>query len=258
MAKLMRSARVIATSMAGAGVIIAAAMAMRGAAPPAQLGPTPVLVELFTSHGCSSCPPADELLSSMQHDPPLRGHVILLAYHVDYWDQLGWRDPFSSKAWTQRQNDYVRAFHLESPYTPQAVVDGTEFMVGSDARRLYGAVVQESQRKAAANVRVDVKDGVAEVHAEGGARAELQLAVYEDGITTRITRGENAGRTLTNDAVVRQLSRVAVLDGKPLDRRIALTLDPSWNRARLGVVAFVQEPGSRRVEAVASARVLPR
>jgi hypothetical protein len=254
MTKLMRSARLIATSTAAAVVVIAA-MTIHGAAPPVRIGGTPVLVELFTSHGCSSCPPADELLRSMRNDPPLRGHVIFLAYHVDYWDHLGWRDPFSSKAWTDRQLDYVEAFHLESAYTPQAVVDGAEYMVGSDLHRLYGAVANESARKAEASVRVEVKDGVAEVWADGGAKAELQLAVYEDGISTKVTRGENAGRTLTNDAVVRQLTHVATLDGKPLDRRVRLTLDPSWKRDRLGVVAFVQEPKTRRVYAVASAPV---
>jgi hypothetical protein len=254
MTKRMRSARVIATLIA-ATVAGVAAMTIHGAAPAARMGGKPVLVELFTSHGCSSCPPADELLSAMRKDPPLRGHVVFLAYHVDYWDQLGWRDPFSSKAWTQRQLDYVQAFHLESAYTPQAVVDGAEYMVGSDSHRLYGAITMESERKVETDVQVEVKNGVAEVRANGGANAELQLAVYEDGISTKVTRGENAGRTLTNDAVVRQLTRVAALDGKPLARRIPLSLDPSWNRARLGVVAFVQEPKTRRVYAVASAPI---
>lgn len=241
----------IATSIVAASVL-AAAFAMHAAAPvPVRIGDTPVLVELFTSHGCSSCPPADQLLSYMKNDPPLRGRVVLLAYHVDYWDQLGWKDPFSSKTWTQRQLDYGRAFHLESAYTPQVVVNGAQYMVGSDSGRVYGAVATESGRKPDARVRVTVKDGVAEVSAEG--KGEVQLAVYEDGVTTKILRGENAGKTITNDAIVRQLTRIGTVDGKPLVQRVPLRLETGWNRARLGVVAFVQDAKTRRVTAVGSA-----
>ncbi len=92
----------------------------------------------------------------MRNDPALRGHVTYLAFHVDYWDHLGWRDPFAAKAWTQRQLEYVDQFRLESAYTPQAVVDGAEYMVGSDGRRLYGVVARESERKADASVRLQV------------------------------------------------------------------------------------------------------
>jgi len=248
---MMPSARTIATSVVAAAVL-AASFAMRGAAPaPVRIGDTPVLVELFTSHGCSSCPPADRLLSYMKHDPPLRGRVVLLAYHVDYWDQLGWKDPFSSKAWTERQAEYVRTFRLQSAYTPQVIVGGAQYMVGSDSGRVYAAVAAESGRRPEAKVRVTVKDGVADVSAEG--KGDVQLAVYEDGVTTRILRGENAGRTITNDAIVRQLTRIGSVDGKPFMRRVQLTLDPAWNRTRLGVVAFVQDAKTRRVAAVAEA-----
>lgn len=249
---MIPSARTIAT-LSVAAVLTTAALVvypLRGAAPPpVRMGDTPVLVELFTSHGCSSCPPADQLLSYMKNDPPLRGRVVLLAYHVDYWDQLGWKDPFSSREATQRQGEYVRAFQLQSSYTPQAVVDGAKYMVGSDSGAVYRAVAEESGRKPDATVRVTVKDGVAEVSGEGSG--DLQLAIYEDGITTKITRGENAGRTITNDAIVRRFTRAGHVDGKPFTKRIPLTLDPSWNRARTGVVAFLQDTTSKRVKAVA-------
>ncbi|HWS73131.1 MAG TPA: DUF1223 domain-containing protein [Thermoanaerobaculia bacterium] len=240
-----------------AAVLLAAALIvlpMRGAAPtPVRIGDTPVLVELFTSHGCSSCPPADQLLSYMKNDPPLRGRVILLAYHVDYWDRLGWKDPFSSKVATLRQAEYVRAFRLESSYTPQAVIDGAKYMVGSDSGAVYRTVAEESGRKAEATLKVAVKDGLAEISGQGSG--DLQLAIYEDGITTKITAGENAGRTITNDAIVRQFTRVGRADSKPFTKRIPLTLDPSWNRARSGVVAFIQDSETKRVKAVAQAQL---
>src|SRR6476646_10282347 len=99
-----------------------------------------VVVELFTSQGCSSCPPADELLGRIARDPSLRGRVIPLAFHVDYWDHLGWRDPFSSPEWSQRQLDYVRAMHLSGAYTPQAVVGGAREFVGSNESQLFSAI----------------------------------------------------------------------------------------------------------------------
>ena len=106
---------------------------MHGAPP--KLGPNPVVVELFTSQGCSSCPPADALIREIAHDPALRGRVIPLAFHVDYWDQLGWRDPFSSAAYSARQADYAsKAFHGGDIYTPQMVVNGREALVGSNYR----------------------------------------------------------------------------------------------------------------------------
>jgi len=248
---MMPSARTIATASVAAALFAAALIVypMRAAAPPpVRIGDTPVLVELFTSHGCSSCPPADQLLSYMKNDPPLRGRVILLAYHVDYWDRLGWKDPFSSKAATLRQGEYVRAFKLESSYTPQVVVDGTKYMVGSDSGAVYRSVAEESGRKPAARIRVSVKNNVAEITGEG--KGDLQLAIYEDAITTNITRGENAGRTITNDAIVRQFTRLGPVDAKPFTKRVPLTLDPSWNRAHSGVVAFLQDPATKRIHAV--------
>jgi hypothetical protein len=251
---MMPSARIIATASVAAALTAAAliVLPMRGAAPaPVRIGDTPVLVELFTSHGCSSCPPADQLLSYMKNDPPLRGRVILLAYHVDYWDRLGWKDPFSSKTATLRQAEYVRAFRLESSYTPQAVIDGAKYMVGSDSGAVYRAVAEESARKVDASVRVMVKDGAVEITGQGSG--DLQLAIYEDGITTKITRGENAGRTITNDAIVRQFTRVGHVDGKPFTRRVPLTIEAGWNRAKSGVVAFIQDSETKRVTAVAQA-----
>ena len=109
--------------VAAVTIIIALTMTMHGAPP--KLGPAPAVVELFTSQGCSSCPPADALIHDIANDPAMRGRVIPLAFHVDYWDSLGWRDPFSSVDWTQRQTRYARTMRLSSAYTPQAVVNGS-------------------------------------------------------------------------------------------------------------------------------------
>src|SRR5687768_2942471 len=128
-----------------AAAIVVTAVAIFAAQP--RTGDTPVVVELFTSQGCSSCPSADELLRRIARDPKLRGRVVPLAYRVDYWNRLGWHDPFSSREWSQRQGEYVRTMKLESAYTPQVVINGTRQMVGSNSFAVYRAIEEESQRK---------------------------------------------------------------------------------------------------------------
>src|SRR5687767_14525236 len=122
-------------------LVIGVVVAIQSQTP--RAGDTPVVVELFTSQGCSSCPSADALLRRIAADPKLRGKVIPLAYHVDYWNHLGWRDPFSSREWSQRQGDYVRAMKLSSAYTPQIVVNGVREMVGSNSFQVYRAIEEE-------------------------------------------------------------------------------------------------------------------
>lgn len=211
-------------------------------------GEQPVLVELFTSQGCSSCPPADELLSRIAHDPNLRGRAIPLAYHVDYWNHLGWRDPFSSREWSVRQGDYVRAMHLDSSYTPQVVINGARQMVGSASGAIYRAIDDESNRAAegSVSIRADGGDVVVRASAPRGG-LEVMVALYEDGASTKVERGENGGRTIANDSIVRKLVRVATLDGKGVvEERVKLALG-----AHMGAVAFLQDAKTRRVVAVA-------
>jgi len=185
-----------------------------------------VVVELFTSQGCSSCPPADALISKLD-----RARAIPLAYHVDYWDNLGWRDPFSSRDWTARQLMYVRGFALNGAYTPQAVVNGTRQFVGSSASAMKRAI---DDAKSTASVAIDVKRNGAKI--EGSVRAEIPpdsdivVVLFEDGVKTHIARGENEGLTATDDAIVRRLVRTS--------GSFSFQTDPSWKR--LGVVAFVQ------------------
>ena len=207
-------------------------------------GTQPVLVELFTSQGCSSCPPADELLSRIARDPALRGRVIPLAYHVDYWDHLGWRDPFSSREWSLRQGEYVRAMRLASSYTPQVVVNGARQMVGSSSSQVYRAIDDESRRAPEGSVSVRVDGGDVVVRASAPrAGAELMVVTFEDGATTNVLRGENSGRTIANDAIVRSLQRVATLDGKhDVEQRVKLSPGP-----RIGVAAFLQDTKTKRI-----------
>src|SRR3954451_22950703 len=136
-------------------VLVILAMTMHGAPP--KLGPSPVVVELFTSQGCSSCPPADALIHDIANDPAMRGRVIPLAFHVDYWDSLGWRDPFSSSEWTQRQARYARTMRLSSAYTPQAVVNGTREFVGSNRAAMSAALEKASIDKPLADLTLTAR-----------------------------------------------------------------------------------------------------
>ncbi len=237
----------------------------------------PVLVELFTSEGCSSCPPADALLERMLDAQPLAGvEIIGLGEHVDYWDHQGWRDRFSSTSFTERQQEYGSRFRTDSIYTPQMVVDGRSELVGSDgnaARRAIesaGTLPHGRISLAVANV-ADRADGPertilpVSVMVSGlpaisrGDHADLFVAVTEDGLRSNVTRGENHGRTLTHAAVVRRLwlaGEPRVDDGGAL--AVPVRLDEAWRRDRLKIVAFVQERRSRAILASAVIPVPPR
>jgi len=184
---------------------------------------TPVLVELFTSEGCSDCPPADRLLESLDKTQPFPGvQAIVLSEHVTYWDYLGWRDPFSMDEMTQRQQAYSAQFGLRDIYTPQMVVDGSAQFVGSDRRALEGAV-----RAAAAQPKEDVaidnahwSEGSVEfsVRATEHPNVHLIAALSADGTHSDVARGENAGRMLQHVAVVRVMKslRGDAVDGRRL------------------------------------------
>lgn len=230
----------------------------------------PVLVELFTSQGCSSCPPADRLLTRLGSDPELANRVLPLSYHVDYWNYIGWTDPYSSEEWSKRQRRYAHAWEAGRVYTPQLVVDGRADVVGSKREEVYRMVREALDRPDAAKLSVRLSAGeeptdlVATVEAElveapeGGPDAPLDLlvALYEKDLTTSVERGENASRTLRNDYVVRRLVRageVARREGASLAEQVAFELDPSWKVRDLGVVAFLQDPGTRAVHGAARA-----
>ena len=230
----------------------------------------PVLVELFTSQGCSSCPPADRLLTRLGSDPELANRVLPLSYHVDYWNYIGWTDPYSSEEWSQRQRRYAHAWEAGRVYTPQLVVDGRADVVGSKREEVYRMVREALDRPDAAKLSVRLSAGeeptdlVATVEAElveapegdPDAPLDLLVALYEKDLTTSVERGENASRTLHNDYVVRRLVRageVARREGASLAEPVAFALDPSWKVRDLGVVAFLQDPGTRAVHGAARA-----
>jgi hypothetical protein len=203
---------------------------------------SPVLVELFTSEGCSSCPPADRLLEKL--DP----QAIVLSEHVDYWNQLGWKDPFSSPAFTARQQAYSRIFNLESVYTPEMVVDGEAQFNGSDSRQAAEAISRGGHRKKA-DVRISRIDAGlrVEVEAPPGA-AEVFLALAEDSAASQVSAGENSGRQLHHVAVVRSIQKIgSVKRGAAFHRVLELPRTAGAQR----IVVFVQESGPGRISGAA-------
>lgn len=219
-----------------------------------------VILELFTSQGCSSCPPADRVLSALGSDPALAGRVLPLAFHVDYWNHIGWTDPFSSAAASARQRAYAEAFDTSRIYTPQLVVGGTRECVGSNESAARELIAHALGRAPRGTVALSVKpDGqgfvvTAQVSLVAGApTAELLLAVVESGLETAVPRGENARRRLANDHVVRRfftLGRLAAGGTKSYDQRFDRA--PEWRSERLSVVAFLQDPESREILAASS------
>jgi hypothetical protein len=218
-----------------------------------RAGAVPVIVELFTSEGCSSCPPADAALAKLTDEQPVPGaHVIALGEHVDYWDRLGWKDPFSSAQFSRRQSDYATAFRKDDVYTPQAVVNGAEEFVGSEKDKLRAAVARAAQAPRAA-VTLTGTPGNFTLHAaelpkgalRPGEKVEIYAAITEDGLTSSVARGENAGSKLAHSAVVRKLERVGVWDPSKASSYTATVAAKRGPRQH--VVAFLQATQSRRI-----------
>jgi hypothetical protein len=221
----------------------------------------PVIAELFTSEGCSSCPPADGLLEVLLQEQPIKGvYVIPLSEHVTYWDNQGWKDPFSAQQYTVRQQQYGLRFNIESIYTPQLVIDGTHEFVGSDKRAIERALTDAAKTpKPVLKVTATVADGSLDMTAAGPGLtaekdAELVFAVTEDHLVIDVPRGENAKRTLKHSGVVRWLKSVGVIGSSPTTATVKLSTD--WHRENLRVVGFVQSRKDRRV--VAAAFTAPR
>lgn len=211
-----------------------------------------VVAELFTSEGCSSCPPADALLQQIASQSPIdRVEVIGLEEHVDYWDRLGWRDPFSSATFTNRQSEYARVFRSGQIYTPQLVVDGSFEAVGSDKPAIRAAIAAAAARPAATvhvfatatndQARVEIFVDIPTPLARKGI-ADVLVAIAEDGLVSRVQRGENGGRTLPHSAVVRSLSTIATIPPDASRRSVSVLLPRSqeWRTSHLRVVGFVQ------------------
>ena len=219
----------------------------------------PILVELFTSEGCSSCPPADALLQKLDTSQPVAGaQLIVLSEHVDYWDHEGWKDPNSSSAMTERQIAYVHALGLNTPYTPQIIVDGTSEMRANDSQQ-----VEKVFHEAAAAAKVPVRIG--EVSVDGGNpgvlrtrieadgtsdkhSADVYVAIALDRVESQVLHGENGGQHLTHVAVVQQITKVGKLPkGNSFGETVQLNLKLGTDPKNLRIVAFVQEPGPGRL-----------
>lgn len=225
----------------------------------------PVIVELFTSEGCSSCPPADRLLARLEQTQPVPGaEVIALEEHVDYWNQLGWVDPFSSAQFRARQNDYAVVFHSQDVFTPQMVVDGQVQFIGSDAGRAYREISTAARAPAVwlglttrpnANDR-DLLDLSVRMNSPGNAKlhdSNLYLAVTETNLTSFVKAGENAGHVVRHSEVVRSFGVIGRVDPRGTNGGeviSTLRLPHEWKRENLRAVVFLQERDSFRITGV--------
>lgn len=209
------------------------------------------VVELFTSQGCSSCPPADRVLGELSRRPD----ILALSFHVDYWNYIGWQDPFSSPKWSQRQRRYTRALDART-YTPQLVVDGRAEMVGSRRRLVRDSVAQAGRQLSPSGIHVSVERQKAQALVRVSTatrRGEVLLGVVEDGHVTRVQSGENGGEVLSNQAVVRTLDR-AFDAAKVSSQTHTLTLSPAW-KGPLRVVVLQQDPRSMAMLDAAAVRL---
>jgi hypothetical protein len=242
----------------------------RAQSPAAETSRKPVLVELFTSEGCSTCPPADALLQQLDQQQPVAGaEIIALEEHVDYWNHDGWVDPFSSPDWTQRQTAYVALFKKD-PYTPELVINGRSQFVGNDGQQA-GLEIE----KAEGGLETDVAITPGSPDAKGaqhftvsvgrltgntaGDVAEVWLAVSEDGLHSSVSLGENAGHVLHHVATLRSLHKIGVADAS--GTAVSFKGDPvvrfnsHWDPQNLHVTVFVQEKKSREILGAAATRI---
>ncbi|MFL6551018.1 MAG: DUF1223 domain-containing protein [Povalibacter sp.] len=204
----------------------------------------PIVVELFTSQGCSSCPPADALLGEIARKP----NVVALSYHVDYWDELGWKDPFSMPEATQRQRGYVRRLSKSGAFTPQAVVGGDTSFVGSNRTAMSKALAEQ-------------RDALALVLSKSGTTLQIDLTErwrepmdvyvisYLREATTQIGKGENAHRALKEFNIVRSFKRVGQWNGAPQQMKVPLS---SFPRDSNSVAVLLQRSGQGAIAGAAT------
>ena len=222
--------------------------------------PRVVIVELFTSEGCSSCPPADALLKELSEQQKTDDvQIVALEEHVDYWNHLGWRDPYSAAEFSERQNDYSHVFGTNGVYTPQMIVDGQHEIVGSRSLAARAAIQKAaSQPKAEiallASARATSGRPAVEVQVKSlngitvGGGAELWLAVTEKGLQTDVKAGENSGETLKHAAVVRSLRKIdTIREPAGYSRQFQATIEHGWKKENLAVVVLLTEKSSRRI-----------
>jgi len=224
--------------------------AERSRGPAAAEGP--LVLELFTSQGCSSCPPADDLLARLARAGSLGDRPLApLSFHVDYWNDLGWADPYSSPAWTERQRQYARVIGDDRVYTPELVVGGATGMVGSNLAAVTDAIQRAAHPALLPATARWTADAVT-VTATAPGDAEVWVAIWEDGTRTHVARGENAGETLASERVVRHLEHAAAAGQ---NASLAVRLDPNWHAS--GAVVFAQRADRRIVASAVLRRDAP-
>ena len=230
---------------------------------------TPVLIELFTSEGCSSCPPADTLLQKLDQQPIAGAELIVLSEHVDYWNHIGWKDPYSARLYSDRQSAYGKRFGLDSVYTPQMVVDGMSEFVGSNTS-LANQAFEKALHRPKLPVRlssISVTSHLLTGHLEtesldksyGTGDVDVYLVLALNRAESRVSAGENAGHNLQHVSVVRRISKIgAVKQGQALSQEVQVKLGPREDSGNLRVIAFVQESRQGRVLGAAAVRVNAR
>lgn len=203
------------------------ALGLAAAVQPA-LAASPTIVELFTSQSCSSCPPADALLAELAHSRP---DILALDLHVTYWDRLGWKDPYSLPAATERQNAYAGLADDNTIYTPQLVAGGLHQAIGSDRPAVLAAIAAAQADGASVPVRLRRDgDGLVLDAGAGPGAGSLLLVGFDPAHTTRVGGGENGGRTLTEVNVVRSLTNAVAWTGAPVSLHAAV---PAGERTAL-------------------------
>lgn len=213
-----------------------------------------VIVELFSAEGCSSCPPADGYIATLDRDQPIEGvTVIALELHVDYWDRLGWTDPFGSHEFSERQSQYARVLDNHSIFTPEIVFDGSKLMVGGDEARAREQML-ESAREPKARVAIELTGrGKLAItvtdtpEAALGDAFEVWLAVTESHLESDVRAGENQGRVLAHAPIVRQMRKLGVVTEREFRGDAAVEMAMSWKPKALRFVAFVQGARSRKI-----------
>jgi hypothetical protein len=206
------------------------------------------VLELFTSQGCSSCPPADRLLGTYTS----KENIIPLSFHVDYWDRLGWKDPFSSKEYTQRQYKYASALHA-SVYTPQLVINGQVEMIGSDANKISSAInkiLSEASQAVLSIKTVNEENGKVNIRFDVSGttgNSDAKIALVENKTTTAVKGGENGGATLTNYNVVRNFKTINKFEAG--ENTCTIDIPASSDLKNLSVVIFLQQKNNNIIAA---------
>jgi hypothetical protein len=269
----MRSHRLL--TLFAANVPLALVLALLGSSSSPSPSPTtkqPIIIELFTSEGCSSCPPADSFLKKLADQQPFPNlEIIVLEEHVDYWNHDGWFDPFSSPEFTGRQQDYASRIPKAGTYTPQMIIDGRTQLVGSHLQEALDDIRTASAHPLSSLQLTPTGEPNANTRAyelrldssSGGftppsSRLDLWIAITEKGLHSNVSAGENSGHTLEHAPVVRYLHKQQSIS-LPLTAPITVTvkLDKKWNATNLTTVAFFSDPHSHQIQAAGSSPITP-